>query len=105
MSPSNSFVALLVYMTQVHMPARVCLEALAQRPPVQAGGYHLQGCSPDPYRARQGQEPLAQCRLTLWSLITGNIFPSYVYTNKYAHCMAKFSLTFSVLSVVRQILP
>lgn len=56
---------------QVHMPAWVRSEALAQRPAVQTGRRRIQGGAPNPNRARQGQEPVAQCGLSLWSPPTG----------------------------------
>lgn len=48
------------------MPTRVRPEAPAQRPPVQTRRRRVQGGAPDPHRARQGQEPVAQCGLPLW---------------------------------------
>lgn len=53
------------------MPTRIRPEAFTKRPAIQTCGSGLQGGAPDTHRARQGQEPLAQCGLALWSPATG----------------------------------
>lgn len=75
---------LVLIMFQVYLSAWVCSETLAQRPSVQAGGCSVQGGSTYPNRARQGQEPLAQCRLALWCAITGKY---YIYYYKVKYCI------------------
>lgn len=55
------------------MPTRVRPEAFTQRSAIQACGSNLQGGAPNTHRARQSQEPLAQCGLTLWCPATGTV--------------------------------
>lgn len=53
------------------MPAWIRPEAFAERPSVQTGCCRLQSSAPDPNRAWQGQEPMAQRGLSLWCPLTG----------------------------------
>lgn len=55
------------------MPTRVRPEAFTKRSTIQACGSGVQGGAPDTHRAGQGQEPLAQCGLTLWCPATGTL--------------------------------
>lgn len=75
------------------MPACIRPETFAQRPYVQTGRSCLQSRAPNPDRARQGQEPVAQCGLPLWCPLTG------ITTYFFLYCLCEI---FDVLEVAVQ---